>query len=809
MQSPLDEEKKFKDFPSDFMSPADKNRPEICLKWCEAMDSRSLSLENGFYLSNNEHAINRSYADGRQDIEKLKPQLGVPGKKQAQDKNAQVSWKVLSFENLAIMPKFVDVLVGKLMAQSNEIGLQAIDKQAQDARRLKRIQMQEAIVNGGFLQSVTEKTGIQFQMPVADDVIPPPENLGEVDMHMNMFYKEDYCMVVQDILKEIGSQDNLVQILSEVARDLVSIGYGATKTYRVGGKVMRRHCQIERMGCSSSQKDDFTDVKWMYEDWPLTIGQLKEIAGDQFTEEQYKDMAEKADNNQTTYGWADANNYYKENYCYPWDNTKVIVKDCVWFSPDWQTYYVARATGTNSPIVLEKEYEWWRNLQANDPTLTEESYNERNKDSSQVIRYCVDNQYQAMWVKGTKYVFNCGLSKDMLKNESTLGTTISPFTVYRLKRCPVSRARTVIDNIQINWIQYQHHAANSRPSGLSIEFSALQDISLEGAGGKKLTPKEALRLYFDKGIILWRKTGHSGTQNNWQPINELQNGLNPAAAQHFQNCVNGVGLLRDICGLNELTDASTPNSEMGKAVATMASGASDDALRPLHFGFDQINLGTAERTVMHITGMAATGMAPHYTEAIGRAEMSTVGLLSDLTHHQLGCYILKPPTAEERAYLNSFLVEGTKPGGYLYPEEAMEIMREPNIYRAVRLMKMYRQQKLRAEQQKAQQDIQANTQSQIASGQAAAQAESQRQSEEWGLKGQYEWEKTKAAMALDKQKTANQAFLLQLQSKVDMGVALTEEEARRVTELLIADKQGQYAIQVASMKPKPKAPAKK
>ncbi len=791
-------------YPSDFISPEKKNEAEYCLKWSEYMDTVGYNSENnGFFpgflpgTQYNKFAIWRSYARGQQSIDKYKPILGVKGK--VRNDPAAISYRVLNWEILDIASKYVNILIGKLIKQNNDIGVYAVDKAAQDERRKVQIEQQDQVINGAFYQGITDATGIQFEKPQHDDVIPPPQTLGEVDMFMEMFYKEKYCLVVQDMLKDIGEGDNYNELLFEVARNLVEVKTAATKTYRIGNKILRRNCDPERMGISASNKSNFENIKWIYEDWDLTIGQLKEIAGDQFTEQQYKEIAEK-----TGKSFADINisEYYRDNMCYPWDNTKVTVKDCVWFSPDWKTETVDTNNFGNIEIQ-RRSFDWWNKL--SEKGVTEKKFNEVNK--SQVYRYRIDNQYQCMWIKGTKFVFNYGLSKDMLKNQSTLGRTVGPYTVYQLKKCIIETIMTTLDNIQIQWLQFQHHAAKSVPAGPAIEFSALQDISISGAGGKAITPKQALQIYFDTGVLLWRRRDAAGNMTNFKPIEELAGGISNAMEKHFSFMIQDINLLRGQIGLNELTDASTPNSEMGKAVATMASGGTDDALRPLHFAFDEINKGTQMRTVMHISGMAATGLAPEYTEALGTHKMSLVALLSDLTMHELGVYVQKAPTDEVNLWFRTTCEKGVDKGSLL-EEEAFEIINEPNVYKRIRLLKMYRQQKQQAAQENFAREAQVKSQNDIASAQSSQQYA--QQTEQMKIEGQKElaWEQAKAEAWKNKQSVTDQAFLLDVQNQKELGKALSEEDAHRLTELSKINAKGQWDLTIAKAKPKPTSSAK-
>lgn len=797
----MENDKKSPNFPSDFLSPEEKASKEYALRWAKAIDGIGLNgTENGLFpgmiTSGNSNQLNkfaqwRAYARGNQSIEKYKPILGISKK----DSRSTVSYRALNFEILDVATKYVNVLIGKLLKQNNDIGVNAVDKRAQDERRKKRMELQEYVINREFLDKVSSKTGIQFESPVQEDVIPVPENMGEIKVFMDMFYKEDYCMIVQDLIKIMNEQDNYTEILSEVARDLVEVATAATKVYRVGNKIVRRRCVPERMIISSTMKSLCDDVKYVGEYWDLTIGQFKEIVGDELTEKQYKEIAEKASN--SSFSNYNITEYYQDNMCYPWDNTKITVGDFVWFSPDWETYQVGK-NQFGDVAVTQKEFGWWKKLQ--EKGVTEAQFNKVN--DSKVVRYAIDNQYQCLWVKGTDYVVKYGKSKDMLKNESTLGKTVGPYTIYKMKKCIMESTIPTFDNIQIQWLQFQHHAAKSVPAGPAIEFSALQDISIEGSAGKKLTPKEALRIYFETGVLLWRRRDAQGNLSNFKPIVEMAGGISNAMEKHFNFMIQDINLLRDQIGLNELTDASTPNSEMGKAVAEMASGASEDALRGLHFAFDCVNLGTHQRTVMHLSGMAATGLAPQYTEALGLQAMAVNSLLSDLTYHELGVYLQKQPTQEIRMWINEYCKTGISKGT-LYEEEAFEIQNEPNIYRSIRLLKMYRQQKVAQKQKEMQAQYKAEEDKNINSANATAEAARATLEYEMQEKRALVMDEAQAKMLVNKAAAEDEAFLIRVKAKLAKDEALSIEEERRMTELLKAETVGKFQLLAAKARPKP------
>jgi hypothetical protein len=237
---------------------------------------------------------------------------------------------------------------------------------------------------------------------------------------------------------------------------------------------------------------------------------------------------------------------------------------------------------------------------------------------------------------------------------------------------------------------------------------------------------------------------------------------------------------------------------MGKHVATLATGGSRDAQKYLHFAFDQINLGTQRRTVMYISGMAASGVAPDYAEALGDRAMTFMQSMDDIGNHALGVYLMKQPTEEMRAKLSIYIQNGVK-NGTLLEEEAFEIEDEPNIYRAIRLMKKYRQDKIKArqadEQRMAEIQMQTNTQSvQAAEGEKRTTLEMEVEG-----KTRLAWEQAKAEVWKAKQTIADEAFMLNLKTKLATNQALTEEEQRRLTELAKEDTKGMYGIQIAQI----------
>lgn len=782
-------------YPSHFVDPKTKSLKPWCLKYVQAIDSehnKGTGSYNMFRSKAEDYAVWRAYAAGNQDVDQYKKLLLNPKhKREGGKKNRdKLSYKNLDWSILAIAPKFVNVLVGRLIGQDNTIGVNAIDAKAVNERKKKKVDYTEYVLNQQFLAGVSKQTGIQFETPVEDDVIPPPTNLGEVRMHMEMFYKENYCLELMDMLALLNDQDNYSQVLKEVAEDLIKVGVGITKTYRIGNRIKRRRVIPERFVSNNCKSEDFKDFNHGGEYWDLTIGELRELAQNQFTVDEYKKIAEST-------GWSNNVNideYFQQNHSYPFDHLRITVFDGVWFSPDQETWQ-EKPNRFGNVTVYEKDWDWMSHVSTDEFNTSPINKAARSK----IVRRELNNLYQGMLVVGTDYLFNFGKCKDMLRNESDIGTAIGPYMIYSLGFDSIMRQlKTVFDSIQRNWLQYQHHINRSRPMGLDIEYSALQGISIGGKGSEPMRPKDVLELYFDTGILLWKRRDWAGNvSNSWRPVNELENGLSPAAKDHFVNILNEIDLLRSMVGLTEQAAAETPNAELGKKVSEISFAAVDDAVRYIHHAFDQINIGTSKRTVMHISAMASNGMAPDYTEALGLDSMALLGSLGDIGAHEYGAYLIKESSRDQKMFLQQQIAESQR-AGYLLPEEAMEIQQEKNPYRAIRLLKMYRQQKEAREMEKMQQTYQAELQKNIESANATEQAKQGTLEAEWGLKGDFEFAKARATMLVKREEVRN-AILL---AKVEQGGKLSEEMEERVTKLMLADKQGEWDLLIAEQKAK-------
>ncbi|HDZ13966.1 MAG TPA: hypothetical protein ENH60_03580, partial [Pricia sp.] len=106
-------------FPSDLLDPEVKKGKKYCLAYSRAVDERD-NQGSGTHLLRTksvDYRIWRDYARGDQEITQYETILN--GRKNRGKQN--ISFKALDLTILPIIPKFVNILVGRLIGQNNRV----------------------------------------------------------------------------------------------------------------------------------------------------------------------------------------------------------------------------------------------------------------------------------------------------------------------------------------------------------------------------------------------------------------------------------------------------------------------------------------------------------------------------------------------------------------------------------------------------------------------------------------------------------------------------------------------------------------
>jgi hypothetical protein len=674
----------------------------------EHVDGRTSSGFGFAHQSQSEFALYRRYAHGEQPSEIYKTKLAHLrnlSKGKANSSLLNVDWSILR-----VAPKLVNNLVGKLIAEETEVDVQAIDPISISESKQKKYELLAFMHSKKMLESVGQATGADLagELNPVPQGLPEPQNELDVEAYADLFFKNRLALEMEDFIRIGFENNNLEQIKEEFATDLVEVGMGGIKVWlsEDGIPKMRRIIPEETI-VSASRYPDFRDAPRFGEYIYPTVAELRIIWPGQ-PEKVYREVAKQCNPSEFKKLGISGDYYVDEHfYGFPYDEFKVTILDFEFQSVD-TTHRVIKKKNDNMR-VYEKGDEW--------TPRERQKYKEKFPDRK-VITQEIQNWYGGMWVVGTNYIINYGLKTNMLRDATNLAVSPSNF-ILRKTNILMKVLKPIFDQIQVNWLKYQQHIAQSRPNGLEIEMSAFEDISLS-KGGQKLSPKEALALYYETGTLVWRRKDWRGSGAQWKPVNELRSSDLSGAANHLEMIIKLIDQLRYLSGIPEVSDSTLPDPKIGKAVTEMTIMGVNDTLRKMSNGYFAVLDAAAKRMLEATQDALVHYDGSIYKDAVGLDSVEFMRLVKDVNFRQFGIRIKMSPDNTERQITQQMLAQAHQEKT-IDPETYYMLITERNPHRVVRILKkktMERQREAMQQQQSvAQMEVEKNKASSMASAQ--------------------------------------------------------------------------------------------
>lgn len=714
-------------FPSHSIPPNKKGK-DWCLKYLKAFYAEH-THGGGRILSTSykDYGLWRQYAQGRQPIQQYKDWLSTRKNKGKND----LSWRNLDYNIFPVVPTLISVVKNKILGQPKDEIITAIDSTSQNEFRDRKNKMLTFITNQDIIQRANQMFGVPIESPF-DQGTPIPVTEQETELHLQMYPKDRYIEELYDQIDRVKSINNWKQIWEEVVTDLLELGFGGTKSYiDITGMVRVRRVKPENFITNFFTNADLSDVCRRAEFLYLTVNELRSsVPRGTFTEEEYAKMAQAATGRR--YDLTLNEEYYRKHWCYPYDNDRLTIMDGEWDSADDFAYvYEKSGVGNMNFNKQENPYwldrvEWIDEKGVKRRGVTDDQYIEFNKKKGserQIIRDSVNNLYVGKWIVGTEYVYDWGLMSNMTRSLNRLGDVRSNYNLYTFFDSFMRRAMPSADQIQLNWLQHQHHIAQSKPSGVKINKRALASVSVGGKGGVELDELEVLRMYAETGNLVYKGEDASGRPYPYDPIQELKGGVNEAAQQHLNFIIQHIDLLRQVFGLNQATDSSTPNPKLGKAIAEQLEQNTNTALGTVYHAYSHLFEETLKSIALLVPDAEMIKNASK-DEGLGESSGQFFRANNDKSFREFAIRIEDGATNEVRMRLQKY-IELSIQSGELRAEDAYLIESEQNIMRAYHLLALKRRQKMAEDQQMKQQLFEIENQKNIDSATATAEAKKQ------------------------------------------------------------------------------------
>lgn len=686
-------------FPSHLIPPSEKGR-EWIMQYCKAAWS---SFENDtprsiFFHNRFNYEVYKQYAMGNQSLNKYKPLLGV-------DEEATETWLNVDWSVIPIVPKFRRIALGRLNKVDYNIVATPIDPLANEETDAYFAGMKAKLLIRDQIKKVDpallESPSLQLTPNEAKD-------MEELEMQMNYTFKHQMAIEAEQGIKLVLEQNSVEKMREKIREDFFDFGVGGYKEWiDSNGAIKIRTVNPRNILINHCKNKDFSDADYVGEIIEMSIADLKQQAGNQFSEEEYEQIAQ---NHIGLFGnpkdWPTSYSIYNKGY----DKFKIRVLDIEFFSVN-ELVFEQRIDRRGNKIFAKAKYE------------------DRNKRKEKFDRVAYKVVYKGKWVVNTDFIYNYGLQTDMKRAKSSLMDTELSYHLYAPEFWDMraygmmEQLIPIADAIQIAWYNLQNVINQARPKGIMIEMGALEDIPL-GKGGKQLTPMKVLDLYNKTGTLVYRKSDAQGRATNYKPIEELENGLGRDVMSYWQIIQNNIQLLRDITGLNELTDGSTPDPRTLTTVAKLAYEGTNNALTHIVQGEKKLLESLSNAVVLRLQDVVLKGEVKGYLRSLGSNTLNFIRINPNIHLHEYGIILEDKPTDDQRAMLMQ-QVQASQINGLLDIEDAIIIQNTDNLKVAQQLLAYKVKKRREDEEAKAMRMQEMNAQVQQQSAMVAEQAKQQ------------------------------------------------------------------------------------
>ncbi len=634
----------------------------------------------------------RLYARGEQSIAKYKDEMSI---------NGDLSYLNLDWTPVAIVPKFVDIVVNGMSEKNYDINAVAQDpyslKQRGDYQKaiLRDINNKEALEN--FL-----KIGMNLYKTSNPEDLPASKE--ELDLYMQMNYKQQVEIAEEELINNVLSKNKYDQTKKRIAYDLAVLGIGASKTmFNKAEGITIDYVDPAYMVYSYTEDPNFEDVYYIGEVKSITIPELKKQYPN-IPEEELLRIQQMPGNSQYITGWGN----YDEN-----------TVQVMYF--EYKTYHNQVFKIKKTDQGLEKAL------------VKPDTFNPPENDNFDVVTRTIEVLYTGAKVLGNNYMLDWKLSENMTRpyadtTRVKMNYCISAPRIYKGRvESMVSKITGFADMIQLTHLKLQQVMSRLVPDGVFLDMDGLAEVDL--GNGTTYNPAEALNMYFQTGSIVGRSLTQEGGINPGKvPVSELTSSSGQAKIQSLIGTYQYyLQMIRDVTGLNEARDGSMPEKDALVGLQKLAANASNVATRHMIDSLLFISLRICENISLRVSDTIINPLTRNSLQnSISNFNTETLQSLIDLQLHDFGIYLELEPEEEEKALLEQNIQVALKTGAIAL-SDAIDIREIKNTKLANQYIKLRQKQKIEREQQAAQQNIQAQAQANAKASEAAALSEVQKQ----------------------------------------------------------------------------------
>ena len=767
-------------FPDQLAPDSTKDSMDYGLTVGRAIESEWFRKEGGapsrFYTSRDTYHKLRSYAMGEQSIKKYKDEMSI---------NGDISYLNLDWTPVPIIPKFVDVVVNGISNRMFDIKAEAVDPISSNKKAKYKNRIQTEMRNKQMFEEIGAVLG---QNMFSQDVDMLPQNDDELELHMQIDYKDDIEIAAEKAIETTLLYNNYELVKKRLDEDAVTVGISVEKhSFNMHDGIRVEYVDPANFIFSPTEDPTFEDCYYFGEVKNVNLTELKKLAPN-LTQEELKQISKEAGKWDTYQGVRGSFNSSDSAF-----DTNTATLLYFTYKTDKNIVYKKKVTAFGTDKVIKKDDSF-------NPPADEENFEKLSRR--------IDVWYEGVLVLGTNILLKWEVMKNMVRPKSAMQKVYPPYIVSAPKMYRgqidslVKRMIPFADQIQLIHLKLQQVASRMIPDGVYIDVDGISSINL--GNGNTYSPQDALNLYFQTGSVLGRSLNEEGEYNHGKvPVQELtSSGANTKISSLINMYNYNLDMIRSVTGLNEARDGSMPDPDSLVGVQKLAALNSNTATRHILKSGVFMTQRLAECVMYRISDVLEySDMAEDFAKAIGRNSVELLDEIKDLHLHDFGIFIELHPDEEERNVLEQN-IQMSLSAGKIDIDDAIDIRGVKNIKIASQLLKVRKKRKEKMDQKRQQENIalqaEANQQASLTTEQAKQQsmyAEMQAKAELLKLEAEIEMQRMQQEFQL-------KAQLIQLQAGVQGQVKNTELQQQLDKERYKEDRKDQRTAKQASQQSK-------
>ena len=703
----------------------------------------------------------RLYARGEQSVKKYKDELSI---------NGDLSYLNLDWKPVAVLSKFVDIVVNGMTDKGYEIKSFANDPFALKQRTQYVSDAVQDMESRNQIEQLNELTGQNFYSSVNPEALPNDEK--ELELYMQLSYKQSIEIAEEELIENIFNYNKYDEVKKRLAYDLVVLGISAVKTdFNLANGITVDYVDPANLVYSYTEDPNFEDIYY--------VGEVKNVSLEE-VKKQFPYLTD-AELDEIQKYPGDSN--YTRNYRGQDDNYNNI--QVLYF--EYKTYnnqvFKIKQTDQGLEKALEKPGD----------------FNPPDNDNFERVHRAIEVLYSGAKILGHEKMLKWQLAENMSRPYSDqtkveMNYAISAPRMYKGRiESLVSKCVSFADMIQLTHLKIQQVLSRMVPDGVFVDVDGLSEVDL--GNGTNYNPQEALNMYFQTGSIVGRSKTVDGDINPGKvPIQELQtsNGQAKIGAlvQTYQYYLQ---MIRDVTGLNEARDGSQPDKNALVGLQKLAAAASNTATKHILQSLMYLTIRAAENISLRAADMLSFPLTKNaLISCINQYNVGSLQEIEKLNMHEFGIFLELEPDHEEQQLLEQNIQVALQ-SGQIGLEDAIDIRQIKNIKLANQYLKQKQKERAEAAAAAQQANIQAQAQANAQASEQAALAEVQKQQALTETKLQLEQGKSQFEIQKLEREAQIKQMLMEQEFGYNMQLAKARVDAETAREKEIEDRKDKRA----------------